>query len=352
MSLSAEPSRPGQSQLLAERYDVALLDLDGVVYVGPNPVEHAADALARARSRGMRLAFVTNNASRTPEAVAGHLTELGIEAARAEVVTSAHAAVGLLAEELRPGARVLVVGGEGLRAALHERGMQPVSSLDDRPEAVVQGFAPDVGWADLAEGAYAVQRGLPWVASNADRTIPTVRGLAPGNGMLVAAISAATGRQPVVAGKPEPPMHREAMARTGAERPLVVGDRLDTDIEGAQRAGVDSLLVLTGVTTPVDLLCAPHELRPTYVGLDLRALDRSAQSQHVQAGRDVAGAWKATVIDGRLNLNRAEPGGVADDPSRAAEDYADALRAACGAVWAYEGDVDEKSLEWAFHGIG
>lgn len=329
--------------MLARVYDVGLLDLDGVVYIGPDPVVHAQETLQKARADGMRLAFVTNNASRPPDAVAAHLMELGVEAHPDEVITSAQAAARLLAESLPTGACVLVVGGEGLRTALHEKGLTPVRSATDEPAAVVQGFAPEVDWHALAEGAYAVSRGLPWVASNADRTIPTQRGIAPGNGALIDVIRAATGRDPVVAGKPEPPMHREAMLRTGAARPLVIGDRLDTDIEGAVRAGVDSLLVLTGVTSAEEVILAPPHSRPTYIGQDLRALDEPAAASAVRAGLNQRGSWAASVEAGRLSLHR-----TAADPGN--HGYMDVVRAACGAAWNAEGHVDADSVTGAVQG--
>ncbi|WP_129668153.1 HAD-IIA family hydrolase [Phytoactinopolyspora endophytica] len=323
---------------LAEAYDVALLDLDGVVYIGSTPVEHAAEALKRVRAGGMGLAFVTNNASRPPAAVAAHLTDIGVTAFETEVITSAQAAARLLAEDLPAGAKVLVVGGEGLNVALREQGLTPVGSLDEDPVAVVQGFAPGVDWRALAEAAYAVQRGLPWVASNLDRTIPTACGLAPGNGMLVEAVQVAVGRAPVAAGKPEPPMHREAVLRSGASRPLVVGDRLDTDIEGAFRAGVDSLLVLTGVTGPEELVFAPAEHRPTYVGYDLRSLHERPGALDVAAGQRTCGEWSAAVESNRLVMwHEQSKGGHPDG--------LDALRAACGAVWSAGPDgLDRQSV--------
>jgi HAD superfamily hydrolase (TIGR01450 family) len=311
------------SQPLAEAYDVALLDLDGVVYVGRRAVPGAPAALAAARSAGMRLAFVTNNAARPPAVVAAHLRELGVPAADTDVVTSAQAAARLVSQQVPAGAAVLVVGGEGLDVALREHGLRPVYSAEEKPSAVVQGFHPDVGWRLLTEGTLAVRRGLPWVASNLDRTVPTGRGLAPGNGLLVAVVAEATGRQPQVAGKPEVPLHREAMLRTAARRPLVVGDRLDTDIAGARRAGADSLLVLTGVTDPPELLAAPPTCRPTYIATDLDGLlvphpEVVPDGEHGWRCRE----WVATAPPQSGRLALAGHGSAEDG-----------LRALCAAAW-------------------
>ena len=253
-------------------YDVALLDLDGVVYTGRGAVPGAVDALAKARELGMRLAFVTNNASRSPSAVAAHLSELGVQATSDDVVTSAQAAASLIASRVPPGSAVLVAGAIGLRLALRARGLRPVSVAADRPAAVVQGYAPDLSYGLLAEAMMAVRDGALFVASNTDSTLPSPRGPQPGNGSLVQVIVTATGVEPLVAGKPAPPLHHEAMRRTGARRPLVVGDRLDTDIEGAANGHADSLFVLTGVSTARELVLAPPEHRPTYVAADLGGL--------------------------------------------------------------------------------
>jgi HAD superfamily hydrolase (TIGR01450 family) len=260
------------SDPLVAGFDVLLLDLDGVVYRGPEAVPHAVDVLTDVVRTGVRLGYVTNNASRTPGAVAEQLRDLGLDAHATDVVTSAQAGARLLADLLPGGARVLVIGGDGVTAALDEVGLVPVTSASQAPQAVLQGFSPDLGWRQLAEGAYAVGRGLPWVATNTDLTIPTAGGIAPGNGTLVQAVATATGRSPVVAGKPERPLMDESVRRLAARRPLVVGDRLDTDIEGARTAGLASLLVLTGVTDVHDLLVAPAGRRPDFVGDDLRAL--------------------------------------------------------------------------------
>ena len=319
----------GSAEVLATRYDVALLDLDGVVYVGRDEVAGASAALAAARARGMRLAFVTNNAARSPSVVAAHLSELGVPATPDEVITSAQAAAHYLAERLPAGARILVLGTTGLVEALTERGLVPVSSADDQPAAVVQGYSPDANWQMLAEGAVAIRRGVPWVATNLDATVPSPRGPLPGNGSLVAALRHATGVSPVSTGKPDPTMHRETVERSRAERPLVVGDRLDTDIEGANAAGCASLLVLTGVTTASDLLAAPELQRPGYVAHDLGGLLTTHRAPVDADGGFVCGSWIATARGGRLHLAR-----VPSDPgSDAGDSPMDALRGLCLAAW-------------------
>ncbi|HEU5384849.1 MAG TPA: HAD-IIA family hydrolase [Streptosporangiaceae bacterium] len=306
-------------------YDVALLDLDGVVYIGGAAIPGAAEALSKAGAAGMRLAYVTNNASRTPAAVAALLTSLGVPAAAQDVVTSAQAAARLLAERLPAGSPVLVIGGTGLRMALRERGLRPVTTAADKPRAVVQGFAPDVSYPTLAEGGLAVRAGALFVASNADLTIPGRHGIAPGNGSLIQVIATATGVQPLVAGKPEPPLHRESVLRTGATHPLVVGDRLDTDIEGAHRAGADSLLVLTGVTRPADLVLAPPSQRPTYLAEDLAGLlephPGPEKSTAEEPGGYSCGGWTARRDGDHLELTGQG-------------ERVDGLRALCAAAWA------------------
>ena len=279
-------------------YDVALLDLDGVVYVGAAAVPGAPTHLEKATVAGMHLAFVTNNASRPPATVGAHLRELGVDAADADVVTSAQAAARLLAEQLAEGAVVFVIGGDGLYAALEERGLRPVQDTDAEPVAVVSGYNPDLRWRTVMTGALLVQRGLPWVASNTDLTVPTPEGRAPGNGVLVETVARFAGREPVVAGKPQPPLFEESLRRVGGERPLVVGDRLDTDIEGAVNTGYDSLLVLTGVTGLAELVAAGPGLRPSYISSDLAGLGEEHRSPREQDGGFTLGGWTAAVVDG------------------------------------------------------
>ena len=258
---------------LVDPYDLVVFDLDGVIFLGDKPIPGAVDAVGRLRAQGTAVAYATNNASRRAAEVADLLTGMGLPAAPDEVLTSAGAAARVLADRLPPGAKVLVVGAEALRAEVRDAGLVPVVAADDRPEAVVQGYGPEVGWAQLAEACLAVRAGATWVATNTDRTLPSPRGPLPGNGSLVAVLRTALDRDPdVVVGKPEPALFHAAADRAGARRPLVVGDRLDTDIEGANRAGFDSLLVLTGVSTADELAKAPDGHRPTYVADDLSGL--------------------------------------------------------------------------------
>ncbi len=327
----------GTRKSLARTFDVALLDLDGVVYVGRHAVAGVPDALAAVRALGMRLAFVTNNAARPPAVVAEHLTALGIPAEAGEVINSAQTAAHYLVDLLGTEARVLVVGTTGLDEALRERGLVPVHGADDDPQAVVQGYSPDLDWRQLAEGAIAIRRGLPWVATNVDPTVPSPRGPLPGNGSLVAALRHATGVNPVVTGKPNPAMHLESVQRSRAQRPIVVGDRLDTDIEGANAAGCPSLLVLSGVTAAADLLAAASALRPTYLAADAGGLLAAHEAPTVSGNTSRCGTWTATrEADGALLLTRE-----AQDNTRLAADDLDPLRALCALAWTPAGTASD-----------
>jgi glycerol 3-phosphatase-2 len=307
---------------LAEDYDVLLFDLDGVVYIGGSPIAGAPDALQRAKRAGAHVAYVTNNASRTPAAVAALLGGMGAPVTEADVVTSAQAAARLLAEKLPPKSKVLVIGATALRLAVRERGLVPVSTATEQPAAVVQGFGPGIDYGILAEGGIAVRSGAVFVATNADSTIPNRRGTAPGNGSLLKVIENATGTAPIVAGKPEPPLHRESVIRTGAHRPLVIGDRLDTDIEAAYNTGTDSLLVLTGVDNPRSATLAPRHRRPTYIAETLDALMEPYPDVSATEAGVTCGGWTATE-DARGALSLAGHGTAIDG-----------LRALATAAWA------------------
>lgn len=342
---SAEP--------LANLFDVALLDLDGVVYVGKDAVPGVPAALAAARAAGMRLAFVTNNAARPPAAVAHHLTELGIAADPDEVITSSQAAAHYLADRLPPDAPVLVLGTTGLIEALSERGLRPVYSADDDPVAVVQGYSPEMDWQQLAEGAIAIRRGMPWVATNLDPTVPSPRGPLPGNGSLVAALRHATGVTPVATGKPDPTMHRESVQRSGAERPIVVGDRLDTDIEGATAVGCPSLLVFSGVTTPADLLTAPASLRPDFLARNAGGLLYRHPAPALTDGVATCGQWQARAADGALHLDQhlQQRDASAGDSAPAPVDDLDPLRVLCVVAWAAI-DAAGSTSQWTYTSTG
>ena len=258
------------SPILAQAYDTALLDLDGVVYIGQDAVPGVIGALNQAHDDyGMTLTCVTNNASRSPQRVADHLMQLGLKVSAADVVTSAQAGATELAKLIPQGSRVFVLGSQDLAREVELVGL--LASHDDSLtyDALIQGYWPDMPWRILDFAAELLRSGVPWVATNMDMTIPTPTGVAPGNGTVVQALGQSVNRKPtVVAGKPQTPLMQQSIDRTSAKRPLVVGDRLDTDIHGANNVGVDSLLVLSGVTTLAEILQAPVELRPTYIAWD------------------------------------------------------------------------------------
>lgn len=306
--------------------DAVLADLDGVVYAGPGALPHAVESL-NAAAASARLGYITNNASRTDASVAEHLTSLGLDVAPADVITSPQAAMRLLAGIVPPPATLLIVGGAGLVDEAEKAGYTVTRSAEDAPDAVVQGFAPEVAWTDLAEAAFALKvpeedGGIPWIATNTDWTIPRERGVAPGNGTLVSAVHTAIGRLATVAGKPETPIFEEATERFGAKKPLFIGDRLDTDILGAVRAGIDSALVLTGIDRPKHVLAAPEGSRPTYILSDLRELHEPYP--------------EVTSKDGIHSVNGASVRVVGADVEIVAEgdSQIDLLRAGAAAIWA------------------
>lgn len=295
---------------LVTAYDLAMLDLDGVVYVGGDAVPGAPEHLSRARAAGMRCAYVTNNASRPPEAVVAHLREIGIELDEGDVVTSAQAAASVLVAQHGAGATVLVLGGEGLWQAVATAGLRG-RQVDDgqdpgggeEPVALVTGYGPEVLWRQVMRAAVLLRGGLPWVASNTDMSIPTAYGTAPGHGVLVDTLRRFAEVEPTVAGKPAPPLLEETMSRVGGDRPLMVGDRLDTDIEGGAAVDVDTLLVLTGVTGLAELVAAEPHQRPTYVAIDLGGLHRAhAAPRADEDGGWAHAGWRAQVEAGRLVL--------------------------------------------------
>jgi HAD superfamily hydrolase (TIGR01457 family) len=300
---------------LLDRHDLLLADLDGTLYRGREAVPGAVEAVRAAGDRGVRTVYVTNNASRSPDDVAAHLAELGFPAAADDVATSSQAAAELLAQQLPDGAKVLVVGTSALGAEVNAVGLTAVDTADGAA-AVVQGLDPELCYRTLAEACIALRAGAAWVACNVDPTLPSERGPLPGNGSLVAVLRTATRLEPQVAGKPAPALMRTAAQRGGGRNPLVVGDLLDTDIRGGRAAGMATLLVLTGVSRPTDLLAAPAEARPDYVGADLAALNRPPDE--LAPGPRLE--WTVHGTAGGLTL-------------AGSGDPLDALRALCGHHW-------------------
>ncbi|GGC61460.1 HAD hydrolase-like protein [Hoyosella rhizosphaerae] len=281
------------AKTLRTSHDVLLLDLDGTLYAGNRVLPYAVEALAwpgTQQANAPRCLYVTNNASRSVDEVAAHLNSLGFAATNSDIITSAHAAAKLLSVTLRANASsegtVLVVGTDALVEEVRAVGLSATRSFGPEVIAVVQGHSTHTGWADLAEAALAIRAGATWIAANIDATLPTERGLLPGNGSMVAALQAATNETPIVAGKPGNQIFHDALSVDDFVSPLVVGDRLDTDIAGANAMRLPSLYVMTGVSQPVDILAALPGERPTYIGADLRALDSSPDVLRVKTGDD------------------------------------------------------------------
>lgn len=324
------------SENLSADYDAALLDLDGVVYIGPDPVPGVVPALNDLDRLGrMRLTYVTNNASRSSQAVAQHLCELGLRVLAADVVTAAQAGAALLATLVPRGSRVFVLGSRDLMREVEAVGLAASQDPDAHHVGLIQGYWPDMPWRLLAQGAGVLHTGVPWVATNLDLTIPTQWGRAPGNGTMVRALEAATGRVPTaVAGKPEVPLMKYSVERSGSRSPLAVGDRLDTDILGANNATIDSLLVLSGVTSVGELLAAPEHLRPTYLAWDATGLTARHRGVSVVDNTARLGEW--TASSGRLS-------GMGD--------VLDAIRVAAVGVWHGLLDVEQASAALRARGV-
>ena len=332
-----DPAKPP----LVEGFDGIVCDLDGVVYRGDKTVPYAVESLVSALSAGVRVVFATNNASRPPAEVAAHLHQLGLSVPASHVVTSAQAGALHLSQRFGAGARVLAVGGQGVRLALQDAGLTVVSaqgaSAVDPVVAVLQGYGADVAWTDLAEVAYAVQAGALWVATNDDSTLPTERGMAPGNGALLAAVRSAVDVDPIVVGKPFTPLYHLSVGvlGIGLERTLAIGDRLDTDIRGAGASGIASLFVFGGVHRWADVVGAGPAARPQYVATDLRSLHTSYE-EPVQETEDPS-RW----VCGSAHAQVGEHGELVVSASGTLNER---LRAALRALWR-AGDVRGASMD-------
>ena len=322
---------------LLDEFDVVLADLDGVVYEGTAAIVDAVEAVSRVQATH-RLGFVTNNSSRKPETIVAQLAGFGVTAQPEDVVSSGQSGVELLASLVEPGSKVLVVGGEGLRFYVSEAGFVVVDSADESPAAVIQGFAPDVSWRNLAEASFAIQNGAKWVATNQDWTLPQERGMAPGNGTLVSAVHTAVGQLPLVAGKPEPAIFETAINRFSAKRPLFIGDRLDTDIVGANRASIPNVLVLTGVSRAKEVLAAKADERPTYILSTLAGLFEKYQAPKQTKRGFKLGSSEVELLGNRVVVVSGDPKSI------------ETLRCACQVIWnagvaIYALDVDPELYE-------
>lgn len=336
----------GTTEPLERAYRLALLDLDGVVYRGKDPVEHAAESIRTAERAGLFVRYTTNNSSRFQRVVADQLRGFGLTVDPTQVITSAVVAARMVARHVEPGSRVLVLGAEHLRQEVQSQGLTVVDDAASDPQAVIQGWHPGLTWRELAEVSNAVEHGARYFVTNRDLTLPREWGMAPGCGAMIRAVIEATGVEPVAsAGKPESAMYDEArvLAAEGEEpvpkeRCLAIGDRLDTDIEAGNRGGYDSMAVLTGVTNPRELILAAPEYRPTYIVRDLRGLQDAQPTPH----RVDDAMWGCREAWARLRDDAVEV---------SAEDDLDALRAACCLLWEHRdaGDAGGWSLP-EFHG--
>ncbi|MDN5570840.1 MAG: HAD-IIA family hydrolase [Propionibacteriaceae bacterium] len=278
-------------------YDVAMFDLDGVLYLGPDAVEGAVEGVAELKRRGVRPTYVTNNAARSTQAVADHLATLGYPATEPDVISSAQAAAALVATEYPPGTTALVVGTENLVNLVSEAGLRPVESAEDDPAVVIQGYDPAMTWPRLEEAGFAIQRGARWIATNTDATRPTNRGIVPGLGTMVAAVQVTVAVTPTVVGKPHRPLMAEALRRTGARNPVFVGDRIDTDIMGAHAVGIDSFFVFTGAHGVLDVCRAPADGRPTAIGWNVGSLFEPRRTADVDAEGATCGSIRVRIVD-------------------------------------------------------
>jgi HAD superfamily hydrolase (TIGR01457 family) len=318
-------SNQGAGEMFAKplfsAYDTLFFDLDGVIYAGVDAIPGAVESVNRLMAKKVRVGYITNNSSRKPETIAEQLQSFGIDAQPDDVISSGQTGVELLATKIPANSKVLVVGGEGLRQFVSRAGFEIVASSDDQPAAVIQGFSPDVSWTHLAEASYAIANGAKWVATNQDWTIPREKGLAPGNGTLVSAVHTAVGILPDVAGKPEPAIFETATRQFGSEKAAFIGDRIDTDVVGANRAGMDSILVMTGVSTRKELLGIDASGRPKYILESLVQLfDSYEHPKQIKFGYTCMGA-RVELLAGKVRVIEGDPKSLG------------ALRAACAVIW-------------------
>lgn len=313
------------------KYDTVLCDLDGVIYEGTDAIVDAPETINTFIELGIPVGYVTNNSSRKPETISAQLAEFGIHTSPENVIGSAKTGVDILATMIPSGAKVLVVGGEGLRTRVLEAGFQLAKSSDEKPAAVIQGFDPSVAWTDLAEASYSIANGAKWVATNQDWTIPREKGIAPGNGTLVSAVHTAVGQLPIVAGKPEPAIYQTAVAHFDAKQAIFIGDRIDTDIRGANRANLDSVLVMTGISTRKEVLGVKPEDRPTYIVATMAELLQPYDEPKKTKRGFACKSAEVELLGNKVVVTHGDPKSLG------------ALRAACAVI--YNSDVPIYGLD-------
>ena len=237
--------------MLPSNIKALILDMDGVIWKGDAPIGDLPAAFKRIRERGLKFVFATNNGTKTPEDYQEKLAELGVEVEPSQVITSALGIAFMLTQRHPRGMKVFVIGENGIRAALEEKGFEVVG-VEDAPnaEAVVMGIDRNINFQKVAEATLLVRAGIPFYTTNTDRTFPTPRGEIPGSGAWLSVVTSATGVEPMVAGKPFPYLMELSLERLGTSKQetLVVGDRLETDIAAGQAVGCPTAFVLSGVS--------------------------------------------------------------------------------------------------------
>ena len=238
--------------MLPSNIKALILDMDGVIWKGDAPIGDLPATFNRIRERGLKFVFATNNGTKTPEDYQVKLRELGVEVEPWQIVTSALGIAFMLTQKYPRGTKIFMIGEDGIRVALEEKGFE-ILSTEDAPQAqvFVMGIDRTINFMKVAEATLLVRAGIPFYTTNTDKTFPTPRGEIPGSGSWLSVITSATGIEPIIAGKPFPFLMELALERLGTtkEETLVVGDRLETDIAAGQSVGCPTAFVLSGVST-------------------------------------------------------------------------------------------------------
>jgi len=265
-----------------------IIDMDGVLWHGELPMPGLTEFFQTLRDQQIQFILATNNARLTQEQYVIKLAQMGVQVTPDEILTSSMATALYLAEHTDPSTtRVFVIGEDGARQPLLERGftLTELYELNDDKnnpnmgaDIVVCGMDKNLSWDKLATATLNIRAGAKFIGTNADTTLPTERGLTHGNGAILAAIMAATGITPTIIGKPEPIIYQQALSLLGIDpaQTVAIGDRLETDILGAVRTGIRSLMVLSGVSTEDDFKSTDY--RPTWVMPDIRAVTQALKN--------------------------------------------------------------------------